>query len=95
LIKTLRDKYGNDFAEGYRSDAKLGTVLEREGLDDLSRLLKKKRGGRSDQSYSMRSASMGANREACQAGIKHAKAATSESTRVTAANTVQSSGCTS
>ena len=43
LVGTLRDKYGEDFAKGYRSDAKLGTVLEREGLDDLSQLLKKKR----------------------------------------------------
>jgi hypothetical protein len=44
LAGTLRDKYGEDFAKGCRSDAKLGTVLEREGLDDLSQLLKKKRG---------------------------------------------------
>jgi predicted DNA binding CopG/RHH family protein len=44
LVGTLRDEYGDDFAKGYRSDAKLGTVLEREGLDDLSQLLKKKRG---------------------------------------------------
>jgi|SRR5271155_1944947 len=43
LVRTLRDEYGEDFAEGYRSDAKLGTVLERERLDDLSQLLKKKR----------------------------------------------------
>jgi hypothetical protein len=43
LVRTLRDEYGDDFAEGYRSDAKLGTVLEREGIDDLSQLLKKKR----------------------------------------------------
>lgn len=44
LVGTLRVEYGDDFAKGYRSDAKLGTVLEREGLDDLSQLLKKKRG---------------------------------------------------
>jgi hypothetical protein len=44
LVGTLRDEYGDDFAKDYRSDAKLGTVLEREGLDDLSQLLKKKRG---------------------------------------------------
>jgi hypothetical protein len=44
LVGTLRDEYGDDFAKGYRSDTKLGTVLEREGLDDLSQLLKKKRG---------------------------------------------------
>jgi predicted DNA binding CopG/RHH family protein len=44
LVGTLRNEYGEDFAKGYRSDAKLGTVLEREGLDDLSKLLKRKRG---------------------------------------------------
>jgi predicted DNA binding CopG/RHH family protein len=43
LVGTLRDEYGESFAKGYRSDAKLGTVLEREGLDDLSQLLKKRR----------------------------------------------------
>jgi hypothetical protein len=43
LVGTLRQEYGEDFAEGYRSDAKLGTVLEREKVDDLSQLLKKKR----------------------------------------------------
>jgi hypothetical protein len=44
LVGTLRDEYGNDFAKGYRSDAKLRTVLEQEGVDDLRQLLKKKRG---------------------------------------------------
>jgi predicted DNA binding CopG/RHH family protein len=43
LVGTLRQEYGEDFARGYRSDAKLGTVLEREKVDDLSQLLKKKR----------------------------------------------------
>jgi predicted DNA binding CopG/RHH family protein len=42
LVGTLRGEYGEDFAKGYRSDAKLGTVLEREGLDDLSQLLNRK-----------------------------------------------------
>jgi hypothetical protein len=42
LVRTLRDEYGDNFAEGYRSDAKLGTVLDREGVEDLSQLLKKK-----------------------------------------------------
>jgi predicted DNA binding CopG/RHH family protein len=42
LVGTLRDEYGDNFAEGYRRDAKLGTVLEREGVDDLSQLLKKR-----------------------------------------------------
>ena len=35
-IGTLRKSYGEDFAKGYRSDAKLGTVLDREGADTLS-----------------------------------------------------------
>ncbi len=43
LVGTLRQEYGEDFARGYRSDTKLGTVLEREKVDDLSQLLKKKR----------------------------------------------------
>jgi uncharacterized DUF497 family protein/predicted DNA binding CopG/RHH family protein len=43
LVGTLRKEYGEDFAKGYRSNATLRTVLEREGLDDLSQLLKKKR----------------------------------------------------
>jgi len=43
LVGTLREEYGEDFARGYRSDTKLGTVLDREGLDDLSQLLKTKR----------------------------------------------------
>jgi predicted DNA binding CopG/RHH family protein len=43
-VGTLRKEYGEDFAKGYRSDATLGTVLEREKLDDLSQLLKRKRG---------------------------------------------------
>ena len=41
LVRTLRAEYGEDFASGYRSDAELGTVLKREGLTDLSQLLKK------------------------------------------------------
>jgi hypothetical protein len=41
-VETLRETYGPDFAKGYRADAKLGTVLEREGLDTLDQLLKKK-----------------------------------------------------
>lgn len=43
LVGTLRREYGPDFAKGYRSDARLGTVLEKEGLSSLSELLKKKR----------------------------------------------------
>ncbi len=42
LVGTLRETYGDSFAKGYRSDAQLGTVLDREGVSDLSELLKKK-----------------------------------------------------
>lgn len=42
-VGTLRETYGDDFAKGYRSDAQLGTVLQREGLDTLDQLLKKTR----------------------------------------------------
>jgi hypothetical protein len=41
-VGTLRDEYGPDFAAGYRSDAKLGTVLSREGVDSLDQLLKRR-----------------------------------------------------
>jgi len=41
LVATLRETYGEDFAKGYRSDAQLGTVLKREGVDSLTQLLKK------------------------------------------------------
>ena len=41
LIRTLREEYGEGFAAGYRSDAKLGTVLKREGLESLDKLVKK------------------------------------------------------
>jgi hypothetical protein len=41
LIGTLRNTYGPDFAKGYRSDAKLGTVLDREDAATLSDLLKR------------------------------------------------------
>lgn len=41
-VETLRKTYGGDFAQGYRSDAHLGTVLKREGVDTLDQLLKKK-----------------------------------------------------
>jgi len=40
-VETLRKTYGPDFAKGYRSDARLGTVLKREGLASLDQLLKK------------------------------------------------------
>lgn len=41
-VGTLRKTYGQDFAQGYRSDARLDTVLKREGLDTLDQMLKKK-----------------------------------------------------
>ena len=40
LVRTLRDEYGDKFAPGYRGDAKLGTVLKKEGLESLDQLLK-------------------------------------------------------
>ena len=40
-VETLRKTYGDDFASGYRSDAHLGTVLKREGVESLDQLLKK------------------------------------------------------
>jgi hypothetical protein len=42
-IGTLRDTYGEDFAAGYRSDAKLENVLEREHVASLNQLIKKGR----------------------------------------------------
>jgi hypothetical protein len=39
-VATLRKEYGDDVAKNYRSDAQLGTVLKKEGLDSLSDLLK-------------------------------------------------------
>lgn len=41
LVRTLREEYGDGFAQGYRSDAELGTVLKKEGLESLDQLLKK------------------------------------------------------
>lgn len=41
LVKTLRKTYGPEFAKGYRSDAQLGTVLDKEGAETLDELLKK------------------------------------------------------
>ncbi len=43
LVGTLRKEYGDDFAEGFRSDAKLGTVLRETDSESLSDLLKHKR----------------------------------------------------
>jgi hypothetical protein len=41
-VGTLRQTYGDNFAEGYRSDAKLGTVLKNERVATLSELLKRR-----------------------------------------------------
>jgi hypothetical protein len=41
LVGTLREEYGSNFAEGYRSDTKLETVRENEGKS-LSELVKDK-----------------------------------------------------
>jgi hypothetical protein len=40
LVGTLRETYGQDFGAGTRSDAKLSTLLEKEGAPSLSQLLK-------------------------------------------------------
>ncbi len=42
LVGTLRKEYGDNFAQGYRSDTKLGTVLKREGVETLDQLRKKR-----------------------------------------------------
>jgi hypothetical protein len=42
LVGTLRKTYGDEFAAGYRSDTKLGTVLKKEGAETLDQLLKRK-----------------------------------------------------
>lgn len=39
-IDTLRETYGEDFAEGYRGDAHLDTLLDRENANSLSDYLK-------------------------------------------------------
>ena len=42
LVRTLRKEYGPGFAEGYRANTKLGTVLKREGVKTLDQLLKRR-----------------------------------------------------
>lgn len=44
LIRTLRKTYGEDFAPGVRSDARLDTLRERLG-ESLSKLVKASRRG--------------------------------------------------
>ena len=41
LVRTLREDYRPGFAPGRRSDSKLVTVLDKEGVETLSQLLKK------------------------------------------------------
>ena len=41
LVRTLRETYP-EFAQGYRSDAKLGTILKNEGASTLSELLRRR-----------------------------------------------------
>ena len=43
LVGTLRREYGEHFAEDFRSDAKLGTVLKETGSSSLSDYLKHRR----------------------------------------------------
>jgi len=43
LVRTLRKTYGDEFLSDFRSDAKLGTVLDKTGADSLTDLVKKHR----------------------------------------------------
>ena len=43
LVKTLREEYGPNFAEGHRPNTKLGVVLKKEGVESLDQLLRKAR----------------------------------------------------
>ena len=43
LVRTLRQKYGPDFAPGVRSDMRLDTLRERVGEESLSQMLKAER----------------------------------------------------
>ena len=43
LVGTLRHEYGEDFAEDFRSDAKLGTLLKETNSTSLSDYLKHRR----------------------------------------------------
>jgi hypothetical protein len=39
-LGTLRKEYGEDLLKGTRSDTRLDTILEREGLETLGQLLR-------------------------------------------------------
>ena len=43
LVGTLRETYGQDFLSDFRSDAHLGTVLDRTGAESLTQLVKEHR----------------------------------------------------
>ena len=43
LVRTLRKTYGPDFAKPTRSDATLGTVLDKAGVETLDEFLKQAR----------------------------------------------------
>jgi hypothetical protein len=43
LVRTLRREYGDSFAEGFRNDAHLGTVLRETNSNSLSDYLKHRR----------------------------------------------------
>ncbi len=40
LVGTLRETYGDDFLSDFRSDATLGTVLDKTGAESLTELVK-------------------------------------------------------
>lgn len=42
MVGTLRKTYGDDFASGYRSNTRLGTVLRKEGVETLDQLRRKR-----------------------------------------------------
>jgi hypothetical protein len=42
-IGTLRQEYGDDFADGMRSDATLGTLLDRSGAESLTEYLRRRK----------------------------------------------------
>lgn len=41
LVGKLREEYGDNFAKGTRSDARLDTLLDKTGAKSLSELLKR------------------------------------------------------
>lgn len=43
LVRTLRNEYGDGFADDFRSDAKLGTVLKETDSKSLTDYLKHRR----------------------------------------------------